>query len=227
LCGFRYLWQRCRRRRQYTHRPQGDTTPSEPFEPSEPSEPGPRSGPTAATTFRPLRGGTMDAGQWCQSEFMAAAKRKPYNLASLVEMHPYSRCAGLPPEGEVLAALCFEMLMSSEAERRAKSPLRGEGGTEGTKRGAFPAGEARLYGFRCLWQRCRRQAAYIFIYCRDSGNPQPSEPTALSNFRTLRTFYSNPSTQPAAGRRPNPCAERRINPGPQSGPHNRKERRKS
>ena len=30
----------------------------------------------------PLRGGTMDAGQWYQSEFMAAAKRKPYNRAS-------------------------------------------------------------------------------------------------------------------------------------------------
>ena len=26
LFGFRCLWQRCRRRRQYTHRPQGDTT---------------------------------------------------------------------------------------------------------------------------------------------------------------------------------------------------------
>ena len=31
---------------------------------------------------RPLRGGTMDAGQWRQFEFMAAAERKPYNRAS-------------------------------------------------------------------------------------------------------------------------------------------------
>ena len=31
-----------------------------------------------------------------------------------------------PPEGEVLAALCFEMLMNSEAESRANFPLRGK-----------------------------------------------------------------------------------------------------
>ena len=34
-----------------------------------------------------------------------------------------------------------------------------------------------------------------------------------TNLRILRTFYRNPSTQPAADRRPNPCACRRINPG--------------
>ena len=58
----------------------------------------------------PYSGGTMGAGQWRQFEFMAAAKRKPYNRASpggkqanltvLVEMHPYSRFAGLPPKDE-------------------------------------------------------------------------------------------------------------------------------
>ena len=42
-----------------------------------------------------------------------------------VEMHPYSRYAGLPPEGEVLATLCLEMLMRTKAERRANLPLRG------------------------------------------------------------------------------------------------------
>ena len=50
---------------------------------------------------RPLRGGTMGAGQWRQFELMAAAKRKPYNRASLEEMHPFWCCAPLPPEGEV------------------------------------------------------------------------------------------------------------------------------
>ena len=30
---------------------------------------------------------------------------KPYNRASPVEMHPYSRYAGLPPEGEVFSPL--------------------------------------------------------------------------------------------------------------------------
>ena len=42
-----------------------------------------------------------------------------------VEMHPFWCCAPLPPEGEVLAALCLEMLMSPEAEWRANLPLRG------------------------------------------------------------------------------------------------------
>ena len=32
-------------------------------------------------------------------------------------MHPYSRFAGLPPEGEVLAALCIEMLMGEMVPR--------------------------------------------------------------------------------------------------------------
>ena len=73
----------------------------------------------------PYSGGTMGAGRWRQFEFMAAAERKPYNRASLVEMHPYSRFAGLPPEGEVLAALCLKMLMSPKAERRVNLPLRG------------------------------------------------------------------------------------------------------
>ena len=42
-----------------------------------------------------------------------------------VEMHPYSRYAGFPPEGEVLATLCLEILMRTKAERRANLPLRG------------------------------------------------------------------------------------------------------
>ena len=32
-------------------------------------------------------------------------------------MHPYPRFAGLPPEGEVLAALCIEMLMGEMVPR--------------------------------------------------------------------------------------------------------------
>ena len=91
----------------------------------------------------------MGAGQWRQFEFMAVAERKPYNLAALVEMHPYSRFAGLllkgsmsldsqssttpyesssfaTPEGEVLAALCLKMIMNPKAERRVNLPLRGK-----------------------------------------------------------------------------------------------------
>ena len=50
-----------------------------------------------------------------------------------------------PPEGELLAVLCIEVLMSSEAERRTNFPLRGK--SPQGNRGAFPSGEARLYGF--------------------------------------------------------------------------------
>ena len=37
--------------------------------------------------------------------------------------------AASPPEGEILAALCIDVLMSSEAEWRADFPLRGGKGT--------------------------------------------------------------------------------------------------
>ena len=83
----------------------------------------------------PYSGGTMGAGQWCQSEFMAAEARKPYNRASPGENKPTALTGdgnapllptAPPPEGEVLAPLCLEMLMSSEAESRANFPLRGK-----------------------------------------------------------------------------------------------------
>ena len=110
-------------------------------------------------------GGTMGAGQWHQGEFMAAAKRKPYNLAALVEMHPYSRFAGLPPEGEVLATLMFEMLMSLEAQRRANLPLRGRCRRQ---KGCISNGpKARLYGFRCRQRR--------HIYCGEAATFPLSE----------------------------------------------------
>ena len=68
-----------------------------------------------------------------------------------------SPMATSPPEGEILSALRFEMLMNSEAESRAKFPLRGKGGALAPKGvhfqrppgrfACFPPGEARLYGF--------------------------------------------------------------------------------
>ena len=62
--------------------------------------------------------------------------RKPYNRPGgrgktskppfrAMEMHPYSRCAGLPPEGEVLETLCLQVLMKPKANLRANLPLRG------------------------------------------------------------------------------------------------------
>ena len=117
---------------------------------------------------RPLRGGTMDAGQWHQFEFMAAAERKPYNLAALVEMHPFCRlrrrlstgkrltrfsghfCSPtnhvrLPPRRGRFALRSAFVLISILRHNAAKTSPSG-GGAVG-RRGAFPAGAARLYGF--------------------------------------------------------------------------------
>ena len=44
-------------------------------------------------------------------------------------MAPYKFRSLATPEGEVLAGLCLEVLMSTEAERRANFPLRGGKGT--------------------------------------------------------------------------------------------------
>ena len=52
-----------------------------------------------------------------------------------------------PPEGEILAALCLDVLMRSKAERRANFPLRGEV-VRSTKRGAFPRAKPGCMVFR-------------------------------------------------------------------------------
>ena len=44
-------------------------------------------------------------------------------------MAPYKFRSLATPEGEVLAALCLELLLSLKAERRANFPLRGGKGT--------------------------------------------------------------------------------------------------
>ena len=85
----------------------------------------------------PVGSAPLGAGQRCQFEFMAAAERKQYNRALPVEMYPYPRyavlflkgsmsldfqVAALPyksssfatPEGEVLAALCLDVLMRTK-----------------------------------------------------------------------------------------------------------------
>ena len=47
--------------------------------------------------------------------------------------------------------------------RRSAAKTSPSGGGAVGRRGAFPTGEARFYGFRCLWQRCRRKAAIKLI----------------------------------------------------------------
>gem|GEM_PF-1601319 len=137
-----------------------------------------------------------------------------------------------PPEGEVLAPLCLEMLMSSEAESRANFPPPGWQ-RNWIRRGAkrpenpvtcFPLGEvppqagigvhfhapqARLYGFRCFRQRCLRKAAIKLIARRAIPQPSGQRPVKPKNLKNPRG--EAPSTFPAESFEPS-------EPGPQSGP---------
>ena len=59
-----------------------------------------------------------------QTAFQA---EKPYNRPSGDGNAPLlPPAAASPPEGEILAALCFEVLISPKAEQRANFPLRGK-----------------------------------------------------------------------------------------------------
>ena len=110
--------------------------------------------------------------------------------------------------GEVLAALMLEMLMSSEAQRRANLPLRGRCRRQ---KGCISSGpQARLYGFRCLRQRCRQRRHIKLIAAkRRYHNPRPAGPSNLrtfgakapSNFRTLRSNASIKNSPAHHGRR--------------------------
>ena len=51
------------------------------------------------------------------------------SLDSQSSLTPYESSSFATPEGEILAGLCLERLMSTEAERRANFPLRGGKGT--------------------------------------------------------------------------------------------------
>ena len=103
------------------------------------------------------------------------------------EMHPYPRFAGLPPEREVLATLMFEMLMSLEAQRRSNLPLRGRCRRQ---KGCISDGpKARLYGFRCLRQRCRQRR---HIYCGASRHHHPLNPLNPLNLLNLLNPFPAP-----------------------------------
>ena len=71
------------------------------------------------------------------------------------------------PEGELLAVLCIEVLMSSEAERRANFPLRGK--SPQGNRGAFPSGVSPVIRFSIP------QSGIIKLIAR-RAIPPPSEP---------------------------------------------------
>ena len=56
----------------------------------------------------------------------ASAPRESVSRDFQVAVLPYKSRSLATPEGEILAALCFEMLMRTNAERRANFPLRGK-----------------------------------------------------------------------------------------------------
>ena len=62
----------------------------------------------------------------CTPSAYGTSPRESMSLDSQSLPAPYESSSFATPEGEVLAALCFEMLMSSKAGHRANFPLRGK-----------------------------------------------------------------------------------------------------
>ena len=82
----------------------------------------------------PLKRGNYGCSAACQFEFIKVTERKPYNRASPEGNKPTALAGdgnapllptAPPPEGEVLAALCLDMLMRTKAVRRANFPPSG------------------------------------------------------------------------------------------------------
>ena len=117
-----------------------------------------------------------------------------------------------PPEGELLAVLCIEVLMSSEAGSRANLPLRGK--SPQGNRGAFPSGVSPVVRFSIP-----RSGIIKLIAQRAIPPPfepsAPFEPSEPSRRRRVHWRYHHPrpkgpsplSTQPAAagGHNLQPC----------------------
>ena len=92
---------------------------------------------------------------------------------------------GLPPEGEVLAAHCLELLMSSTAEQRVKFSLRGKGGALAPKGVHFHRPPGRLYGFN-----------YIFI-AAEGGDTTTLKPAGLVRLKNLSLPNPSPQLHPS------------------------------
>ena len=116
-----------------------------------------------------------------------------------VEMHPFCRLSAtslhgkashtifrllrsltnrvrLPPRRGRFALCSTSGLISISRHNAAKTSPSGGRTAAGGDRGAFSKGEAQLYGFRCLWQRCRQRRQYT--HRREAAIPQPSAPKA-------------------------------------------------
>ena len=155
---------------------------------------------TRLTAAAPLRVVVSTDGD----EYICCLRRQEnlYNRASPAGNAPLlSPAATSPPEGEILAALCFEMLMNSEAESRANFPLRGKWCVS-TKRGAFPRAEGAVVRFSIPRSGIIKLIARRAIpppfepACRRQAEPsepfEPSRPLGRVQWR-----YHNP--QPRSG----------------------------
>ena len=105
--------------------------------------------PTEPRVLKILRfDGPLARGLWYRpsgDEFYNSAPRngKPYNRADARrKCTPFGTFSTtFPPEGELLAVQCIEVLMRPKAERKANFPLRGK--SPQGNRGAFPSRHRR------------------------------------------------------------------------------------
>ena len=111
---------------------------------------------------------------------------RPYN-------RPYGRRKCTPPSA---TALCLEVLMSSEAERRAKCPLRGKGGAQHQK------GCISIERSEVVWFPLPTAVLPPITVSRQKGRPFYGQAEGL--LRQTRRPYAgspqsehNPFTQPA------------------------------
>ena len=96
-----------------------------------------------ATTFPPLRGGTMGTQQCYQFELMTVTEKKPYNRPAGVEMHPYPRLRRYFPRRGKFALRTAFVLISISRYRTAKISPSGGDAAAGGRRGAFPTRRRR------------------------------------------------------------------------------------
>ena len=131
----------------------------------------------------PYSGGTMGAGHFSQFARGAAAKEKPYNRASPVEMHPFCRLRRrLPRRGRFALHFAYRFISSTEAERKANFPLRGK-----PREAGIGVHFHRAEGLACLFPPPGRAVLWFYQNWRRGAhhNPRAKGP---SNLRTLRTF---------------------------------------
>ena len=97
-----------------------------------------------------------------------------------MEMHPFSREAGLPPEGEVCSKLSLCSHKHHKGKHRANLPPPGETPPQAAEGVHFHRAEGAVLLFS------RRRRVYILIAAKRRYHTQPSDPKGSSNLRTLR-----------------------------------------